>query len=66
MNRFQSSDAIARSKIKKLRNILKEGEDAAEYFIDYSRADIGKVFTGDRSLIFDAIEIMDVYASGKE
>ena len=96
MNRFQSSDSIARSKIKKLRSILKEGEDAAEYFIDYSRIDefrsdstfgiftdveISKFFTGnvqerslfrrtndniDRSLIFDAIEIMDVYASGKE
>ena len=84
-------DGYAHSKLKQLRPILKQGEDASRIYLKYNRIDniarfsyvdifeeidIGRIGTGqvqegrifvnttdgkERSILFDAIEIMDNY-----
>lgn len=91
LNRQIREEKISRGKVKELRNALKEGEQAAGYYIESNLLDelalvnrverktdvsgIGQgkgmdrelfVDTADgqrRSLLFDAIEIMDTYIS---
>lgn len=60
-------EAYGRSTLKELRKILKRGEDAAAHYLKFHKIEeLGKMFdeTADgekRSLIFDAIEIMDTW-----
>ena len=50
-------ETAVRSKIKTLRNMLKQSEEELSYFKDFYHMD--NVLKNDRRVLFDAIEIMD-------
>lgn len=55
------NETAVRSKIKNLRNMLKHSSEELKYYSDFYH--LGKILENDRGVLFDAIEIMDVYRS---
>lgn len=56
-----ADDSASRSKIKTLRNVLKQTEEEIRYYTDFYHLD--RLMEIDKAVLFDAIETMDTFIS---
>lgn len=54
----QEEESCARSKMKEMREVLKQGEAATEYYLKFNKME---KITFDRTTLFDAVEMIDTY-----
>lgn len=60
---IQQKESCARSRLKELRTILKQGERETEYFLRFHKIDelMKENLQGDFELLFDAVELIDTF-----